>query len=237
MQNNGRNNRRDSQNPQFGQPRTDGGLLDDALLQIIGRDEVEGATQGDGIQSEEERTDSRNRQNEKNLELFAKSKGAWIDEPDEYLEGKYGKFFAHGSESYVYRKDFDTVVKTRSFIGYNTVEQALTSIKIHNLLFPETALKIVAFGRSFDEFNVVMEQTNIDGNFADKDAIEAFVKERFNAEKDDSVIGGNSYKTDEYLLQDLKPKNVLVKKVNGEKKFFVIDGDFYYNNLTIKKGN
>jgi hypothetical protein len=31
------------------------------------------------------------------------------------------------------------------------------------------------------------------------------------------------------LLQDLKPKNVLVTKISGKKEFFVIDGDFYFN--------
>ncbi len=94
-------------------------------------------------------------------------------------------------------------------------------------------MKIVAFGRSFDEFTAIMEQQNIDGNFATKEEIAVFVKERFGAVKDDSVLGGNSYKTDKYLLQDLKPKNVLVKETDGKNNFFVIDGDFYYNKTEI----
>ena len=149
MHNDGSNNRRDSQNPQFGQPRTDGGLLEDALFQISGRVRPEGTTQRDGIQSEDERQ-SRNRQDEENLEHFAKSQDAWIE------------------------------------------FQALESIKSHNGLFPETALKIVAFGRSFDEFTAIMEQQNIDGNFATKEEIAVFVKERFGAVKDDSVLGGTN---------------------------------------------
>lgn len=55
-----------------------------------------------------------------------------------------------------------------------------------------------------------------------------YVAENFDAEKDDSVLGGQSYKNGLYLLQDLKPKNVIVKDVDGCQRLFVIDGDFYY---------
>ena len=90
-------------------------------------------------------------------------------------------------------------------------------------------MKIVGLGRSFDEFTAILVQNNIEGSFATKEEIEQFVKARFNAEKDESILGDNSYKNDKYLLQDLKPKNVLVRYENGEKKFYVVDGDFYYN--------
>ena len=46
-----------------------------------------------------------------------------------------------------------------------------------------------------------------------------------NAIKEDNNRSDNN----EYLLQDLKPQNVIVKVVNGEKQFYVIDGDFYDN--------
>lgn len=222
------NDRGNSESSEFQQPRIDGGLLDDSLLQIVGRMYFEGENAGEGIQLEEEGNNDGNLEDEKNLELLAKSKNAWLDNADEYLEKLYGKYFAHGSEAFVYRKDAVTVIKTRSFIGYNTIKQALVSIKIHNTLFPETALKIIAFGRSYDEFTAVLEQKNINGTFATKEEIENFVKERFNAIKDESVIGDNSYKNEKYLLQDLKPKNVLKVVIGNINKFFVVDGDFYY---------
>ena len=221
--------RRNHQNPQFQQPRTDGELLADTLLRIIGGDDASRENAREGIQSEED-NDDRNRQDAATLEQFAKSQGVWIDNADEYLKNLYGQHFAQGSESFVYRIDKQLIVKTRSFVGYDTIKQALTSIKIHNLLFPETALKIVGLGRSFDEFTAILVQNNIEGSFATKEEIEQFVKERFNAGKDESILGGNSYKNDKYLLQDLKPKNVLVRYEDGAKRFYVVDGDFYYNN-------
>ncbi len=89
-------------------------------------------------------------------------------------------------------------------------------------------MKVVAFGRSDGEFTVVLEQRYIEGDFATKEDIEQFITERFGAEKDTSVIGNTSYKTDEYLLQDLKSKNVIVQIIDGRKQLFVIDGDFYH---------
>ncbi|MBO7599305.1 MAG: hypothetical protein J6T70_19895 [Bacteroidales bacterium] len=222
-------NRRSCRNFELEQPRTNGEILADTLIRIIGGNGVARETSREGVQFEET-GDDRNRKDEETLEYFAKSRGVWIENADEYLEKLYGKYFAHGSESYVYRKSKNLVVKTRSFIGYESVIQALVSIKIHNILFPETSLKIVALGRSFGEFTAVLEQNNVNGNFATKDEIEKFVNQRFGAVKDDSVLGGNSYKTDKYLMQDLKPKNVLVSERYGKKEFFVIDGDFYINN-------
>ena len=221
--------RRKHQNPQIQQPRTDGELLADTLLRIIGGDDASRENAREGIQSEED-NDDRNRQDAATLEQFAKSQGVWIDNADEYLKNLYGQHFAQGSESFVYRIDKQLIVKTRSFVGDDTIKQALTSIKIHNLLFPETALKIVGLGRIFDEFTAILLQNNIEGSFATKEEIEQFVNQRFGAVKDDSVLGGNSYKTDKYLMQDLKPKNVLVSERYGKKEFFVIDGDFYINN-------
>ena len=49
-----------------------------------------------------------------------------------------------------------------------------------------------------------------------------------NAIKEDNNRSDNN----EYLLQDLKPQNVIVKVVNGEKQFYVIDGDFYDSPLS-----
>jgi len=229
MRNNEGDSRRNHQDSQHKRPRIDGELLADSLLRIIGGDDAPRATSREGIQSEENH-DDRNRKDTETLEQFAKGEGLWIENADEYLQSLYGKHFAQGSESFVYRIDKQTIIKTRSFIGYDTIANALNSIKIHNLLFPETALKIVALGRSFDEFTAILVQSNIEGSFATKEEIEVFVKERFNAVKDDSVLGGNSYKNDKYLLQDLKPIYVLVRYENGKKRFFVVDGDFYYNN-------
>ncbi len=220
---NQRNAAADSQRRQA----TDAGLLGDAQARIKRRDGDVLQTPQQGVQSEED-IDRRNREDEETLEQFSKEQGKWIDEVDQHLEENYGVKFDSGSEAYAYRKDNDTVIKSRSLTGYETVQDALDSIEIHNRLFPETAMKVVAFGRSDGELTVVLEQPFIDGHFATNEEISAFVSDLFNAEKDDSVIGGTSYKTASFLLQDLKPKNVIVKTVDGKKQLYVIDGDFYY---------
>lgn len=184
--------------------------------------------QGQGVQSLET-IDQRNKEYADSLETIAKGQGLWIEDVDEKLEKIHGKRVNRGSEAFVYFKDKDTLVKSRSLIGYKTIQDAIDSIEIHNTLFPETAMKITGFGRSDGEFTAIFEQQYIWGErFATNDEIAEFVKLRFTAEKDDSVIGGTSYKTETHLLQDLKPQNVIVKSINGEQHLYVIDGDFYY---------
>lgn len=129
----------------------------------------------------------------------------------------------------MYLKDNHTVVKSRSLIGYLTIVDALESMEIHNWLFPETAMNVLAFGRSEGEMVAVFEQPYIYGAYASNCQIEQYVARMFDAVKDKSVIGGTSYKNEAFLLQDLKPKNVLqTVGADGELRLYVIDGDFYY---------
>lgn len=208
------------------QQTSNGGLLAESQARIQRRDGNLRETQEQGVLSQED-IDKRNQEDRESLEKFAKEQGKWADDVDTKLEKKYGGRIGHGSEAWVYRKDKDTVIKSRSITGYNTVSDALRSIELHNTLFPETAMKVVGFGNGDGEFSIIIEQPFIEGAYASQEEIDSFVKERFNAEKDPSVIGNTSYKTDDYLLQDLKPQNVLVRIVNGERQYNVIDGDFY----------
>lgn len=215
------------------QQTSNGGLLAESQARIQRGDGNLRETQKQGVLSQED-IDKRNQEDRESLEKFAKEQGKWADDVDRKLEKKYGGRIGHGSEAWVYRKDKDTVIKSRSFTGYTTVSDALRSIELHNTLFPETAMKVVGFGNSDGEFSVIIEQPFVEGAYASQEEIESFVKERFNAEKDASVIGGTSYKTAEYLLQDLKPQNVIVKIVDGNRQYNVIDGDFYDNPSSIK---
>lgn len=210
------------------QQTSNGGLLAESQARIQRGDGNLRETQEQGVLSQED-INKRNQEDRESLEKFAKEQGKWADDVDTKLEKKYGGRIGHGSEAWVYRKDKDTVIKSRSITGYNTVSDALRSIELHNTLFPETAMKVVGFGNGDGEFSIIIEQPFIEGAYASQEEIDSFVKERFNAEKDPSVIGNTSYKTDDYLLQDLKPQNVLVRIVNGEKQYNVIDGDFYDN--------
>lgn len=219
---------RNEANLGIGQSSRDGGLLNDALSRIQRRDGNVSSHSQQGVRSEED-IDSRNREDEEVIERLSKEQGRWIEDVDDFLRSYYGEKFDSGSESFVYRKDKGPVIKSRSLVGYNTIQEALLSIYFHNELFPETAMTVVGFGKSDGELTVIFEQPYIAGIYATKEEIDQFIKDRFMAENDESVIGGTSYKTDRYLLQDLKPKNVIVIEIDGERKFFVIDGDFYYN--------
>lgn len=227
-ENNESNNTRNAETVAGKQQTSNGGLLAESQARIQRGDGNLRETQKQGVLSQED-IDKRNQEDRESLEKFAKEQGKWADDVDTKLEKKYGDRIGHGSEAWVYRKDKDTVIKSRSITGYNTVSDALRSIELHNSLFPETAMKVVGFGNGDGEFSIIIEQPFIEGAYASQEEIDSFVKERFNAEKDPSVIGNTSYKTDDYLLQDLKPQNVLVRIVNGEKQYNVIDGDFYDN--------
>lgn len=227
-ENNESNNTRNAETVAGKQQTSNGGLLAESQARIQRGDGNLRETQEQGVLSQED-IDKRNQEDRESLEKFAKEQGKWADDVDTKLEKKYGGRIGHGSEAWVYRKDKDTVIKSRSITGYNTVSDALRSIELHNSLFPETAMKVVGFGNGDGEFSIIIEQPFIEGAYASQEEIDSFVKERFNAEKDTSVIGNTSYKTDDYLLQDLKPQNVLVRIVNGEKQYNVIDGDFYDN--------
>lgn len=222
------NNTRNAKTVAGKQQTSNGGLLAESQARIQRGDGNLRETQEQGVLSQKD-INKRNQEDKEALEKFAKEQGKWADDVDTKLEKKYGGRIGHGSEAWVYRKDKDTVIKSRSITGYNTVSDALRSIELHNTLFPETAMKVVGFGNGDGEFSIIIEQPFIEGAYASQEEIDSFVKERFNAEKDPSVIGNTSYKTDDYLLQDLKPQNVLVRIVNGEKQYNVIDGDFYDN--------
>lgn len=211
---------------------TDSGLLDDALGRIERRGGDAHQTNGPRTGTTED-AERRNAEDAAALEQFAKERGQWVEDIATEFPERYGEIIGHGSESFVYLKDSKTVIKSRTIDphagGYATIKEALESIAIHNRIFPETAMKVVGFGMDDGELNIIIEQPHIsDGRYATSEEIQQFVSEHFGAERDESVEGGQSYKTAAYLLQDLKPKNVIVKNVDGEEHLFVIDGDFYY---------
>ena len=158
------------------------------------------------------------------IQAWAKVNNIWFDDATEVVEEQYGKRVGNGAESFVFCHDGHTVIKVRDITGYNNLLEALESIEIHNLLFPETAMGIVGFGRSDGEFAIIFTQAFVEGEHPTNEEIQTYMHLKFGAVKDDSIIGGTSYKTNEYLLQDLKPQNIIV---NPEGRFFIIDGDFY----------
>ena len=166
---------------------------------------------------------------ETEIETWAKLNSLWYNDATDKVEEQFGRRVGNGAESFVFCYDGHNVVKVRDITGYNNLLEALESIEIHNLLFPETALSILGFGRSDGEFAIIFTQPFIEGEHPTNEEIELYMHLKFGAEKDESVLGGTSYRTKEYLLQDLKPQNIIV---NNEGRFFIIDGDFYRRNFS-----
>ena len=202
--------------------RRENRIIEEAKTILKGRDG--GANQAKQQGCDGSQFDADTKGQETDVEAWAKVNSLWRDDATEWLEERYGKKIGSGAESFVFCHDGHTVIKVRDITGYNNLLEALESIEIHNKLFPETAMKVLGFGRSDDEFAIVFTQSFVEGEHPTNEEIETYVYLKFGAVKDEGVIGGTSYKTDEYLLQDLKPQNVIIS--NG--RFFVIDGDFYY---------
>ncbi|MBQ5925330.1 MAG: hypothetical protein IIX03_01305, partial [Paludibacteraceae bacterium] len=160
---------------------------------------------GEGILRPKVATSDEDRERqEAAVETWARELGVWHDEATEELEAMCGERIANGSEAFVFFGDEQTVIKARDICGYDCLDVALVSMELHNALFPYTAMRITGFGRSEGDFTVIFEQKYIKGaKFAPSDLIARFMKTVFDAEKDDSVLGGNSYENDELLLQDL----------------------------------
>jgi hypothetical protein len=159
------------------------------------------------------------------VETWARELGVWHDEATEELEAMCGERIANGSEAFVFFGDEQTVIKARDICGYDCLDVALESMELHNALFPYTAMRITGFGRSDGDFTVIFEQKYIKGaKFAPSDLIALFMKTVFDAELNETVLGGNSYENEALRLYDLKPANVLLGRDGG---LYVIDGDFY----------
>lgn len=204
------------------------GILEEATRRIKRGGSSSNQSSSRGVQQQTEQLTYINRERqETDVEEWAKELGIWHEEATEELENLYGEKIGSGAESYVYLKDDKTVIKARDITGYNSLEEALKSIELHNRLFPETAMVIKGFGRSEGEFSIIFEQPFVaNARFATKEEIVEYMKTNFNAEQDNSVLGGHSYRNGDYSFQDLKPANVLV---DGNGYLYVVDGDFYYS--------
>lgn len=155
------------------------------------------------------------------IELWAKTDGCWYENADSILSETH-KFVGSGAESRVYF-DGKYVLKTVGTI-FGPQEALLDRFAISNSLFPETAVRIIGFGKNQDgEFCAVLRQPFVQGQYVESELVADILSEDFRIVNDGRE---NKLVTDELILGDLHDRNVLVSK-NGN--FFVIDCNTYLN--------
>lgn len=132
------------------------------------------------------------------------------------------KFLSEGGESKVYFSNNNgKVVKVNDGIYYNNWLDFLNSILIHNILFFDTAYKLLGFQYIDSELYVVLEQT-----FIEADALTNLEDLKLFLEENGFVnIRRNDYYSKELslILEDMHDENVLT----NNDTFFFIDTVFY----------
>ncbi len=150
------------------------------------------------------------------IEQWAKAAGLWMEDSEQALIETFGPQIAQGAEAKVYYREGDTsVVKERASI-YSTTQKALDAIALHNALFPETAMKVVAFTRDSDAlFRIVLTQPYVSClRLATKDEIDEMVEakgfhDNWNGE-------GVNYISERLALEDMHPANVFIDTLTSK---------------------
>ena len=153
---------------------------------------------------------------ERQLQRWAETKDVWIPDAEKWLVASYGEKIAQGVEAKVYYKSGDTaVVKARASI-YATLGRALEAIALHNMLFPETVMKVVGFTRDEDGlFRVILTQPYIScKRLATKQEIDDMVAVKGFCDNGDG--SGVNYISERLCLEDMHPANVFVEELTGK---------------------
>ena len=141
-----------------------------------------------------------------------------------------GEQIAEGGEAIVYDHGA-TLIKAIGLDYFIQPILALDRISLHNTYFPETALKVLGFGRTADgDFKIVAEQPFIEGTHMSDEEIALFAEH----------IGFKlinpsnwTFATPEIYLSDLHDENVIRSK---EGNVFVVDCDIRINTPNFRCG-
>ena len=164
------------------------------------------------------------------IECWAKTTGVWIDDTDVYMSQTFGDHIAEGGEARVYDNG-PGVIKTIGLDYFVLPELALDRISLHNTYFPQTAMRVLGFGRDSDgAFQIIVEQPFIQGEKMQHEEIKDY------AEKlGYKIINPKNwtYATPEIYLSDMHDENV-IRSSKGN--IFVIDCDIRINVPELKAG-
>lgn len=152
---------------------------------------------------------------ERMIEQWAKAAELWVENSEQILTDTFGPMIAQGAEAKVYYREGDTsVVKERTSI-YSTTQKALDAIVLHNSLFPETAMRVVAFTRDSDSLlRIILTQPYVNClRLAKKEEIDRMVAAK--GFQDNWGGEGINYISDRMALEDMHPANVFIDKLTA----------------------
>ena len=180
--------------------------------------------------SEFERERQQGAKQENCIEQWAKKVGCWTERVEDALPRMLGEQIAEGGEAIVYDHGA-TLVKAIGLDYFIQPILALDRISLHNTYFPETALKVLGFGRTTNgDFKIVAEQPFIEGTHMSDEEIALFAEH----------IGFKlinprnwTFATHEIYLSDLHDENVIRSK---EGNIFVVDCDIRINTPNLRCG-
>lgn len=192
--------------PEEEQGRLRGGSTNVEATKILRGYEISDST-------EPERIDNLISKQEEILTKYAKENGKWID----YDKISDKESFGGGEEAKVFmNEDRVSVTKVYDYklFSISPLEFLDNRISLHNHLFPDTAYELVGFTNRPDRgFSFIVKQPFIDGkNTPVSEISKELSKMGF---KD---IGGNTYVSDDYIIDDLHKRNVFTK---GGRLFFI----------------
>ena len=167
---------------------------------------------------------------ERLVEAWARIQGCWFDSPELFLASK-SQMVDYGTESEVYFDIEQFVVrKLISLKHYNVLRLALDRIIIHNAIFPDSAMKVLGYGRnSKHEFVVIVEQPYCEGGIVPENERRQFMYGLGFADAGLDCGMFLNYRTDTIYIGDLNEYNV----IKGEAGIHVIDADCRLNTPTL----
>lgn len=193
--------------PEEEQGRIRGGSTNVEATKILRGYEISDST-------EPERIDNLISKQEEILTKYAKENGKWID----YDKISDKPDLGGGEEAAVFmNEDKVSVTKVYDYrlFSISPLEFIDNRISLHNYLFPDTAYELIGFtDRPNRGFSFIVKQPFIDG---ENTPVLKISKELGKMGFRD--IGGNTYVSDDYIIDDLHKRNVFTK----EGKLFFID--------------
>ncbi len=159
------------------------------------------------------------KQEEKFLKEYITKNNLWTTISDQL------PYFGEGCEQTIYLFDKKNVIKTNSGVFYNSWEDYLYSLLLHNYFFPNTAYELIGFKYQEGQILSVVKQVFIeDTEDTDLENVKEFLY------NNGFIIGrNNDYDNPDLgiILEDLHDENVLTE--NGILQF--IDTCFYISSL------